>query len=44
MAANDRLRVLLFLGSIFFCWFYRTWRFRRRMRYRVPHEDWSGAW
>ena len=32
--------ILLF--AFFLCWCYRTYRFRDRHRYRVPHENWSG--
>lgn len=30
--------VLLLLGSVCFCWCYRSWRFKRRLRYRVPDD------
>ena len=28
--------------SLLICWGYRTYRYRVRLCYRVPHEDWSG--
>ena len=36
--------VLMLLAFVCCCCCYRTYRFRRRLRYRVPHEDWAGAW
>ena len=34
--------VLLVLGFVCSCWFYRTTRYRRRNRYRVPHDTLAG--
>ena len=30
---------VLVLLTIVFCLFYRSWRFRRRLLYRVPHDN-----